>query len=75
MSQERKETLAEKLDRLKNSLRPGQKSLAEWEGGQMAVSAVPGAGKSHSLVVAATIAIAKHQLHTKKQLVEDEWMI
>lgn len=67
--EERKETLAEKLDRLKNSLRPGQKNLAEWEGGQMAVSAVPGAGKSHSLAIAATIAIAKHQLHTKKQLV------
>ncbi|MGF1487202.1 MAG: ATP-dependent helicase [Prochloraceae cyanobacterium] len=67
--EERKQTLAEKLDLLKNSLRPGQKSLAEWVGGQMAVSAVPGAGKSHSLAVAATIAIARHQLHTKKQLV------
>ena len=35
----------------------------------MAVSAVPGAGKSHSLSVAAAIAIARHQLHTRKQLV------
>ncbi|MDJ0725536.1 MAG: ATP-dependent helicase [Prochloraceae cyanobacterium] len=67
--EERQETLTEKLNKLKNSLRPGQKSLAEWEGGEMAVSAVPGAGKSHSLAIAATIAIAKHQLHTRKQLV------
>jgi DNA helicase-2/ATP-dependent DNA helicase PcrA len=29
----------------------------------MAVAAVPGAGKSHSLAVAAAIAIAQHQLH------------
>ena len=67
--EDRNQTLAEKLAKFKNSLRPGQKGLAEWEGGQMAVSAVPGAGKSHSLAVAATIAIARHQLHTKKQLV------
>jgi DNA helicase-2/ATP-dependent DNA helicase PcrA len=34
----------------------------------MAVSAVPGAGKSHSLAVAAAIAIAQHQLHNQEQL-------
>ncbi len=61
--------LEEKLEQLANSLRSGQKSLAEWRSGQMAVSAVPGAGKSHSLSVAAAIAIARHQLHPKKQLV------
>ncbi len=56
------------LKTLKQSLRSGQKSLAEWEGGQMAVSAVPGAGKSHSLSVAAAIAIIKNQLHSRRQL-------
>ena len=61
--------LEEKLHQLGNSLRPGQKSLADWQGGQMAVSAVPGAGKSHSLSVAAALAIARHQLHSRKQLV------
>ncbi|GAB4234918.1 MAG: ATP-dependent helicase [Stanieria sp.] len=58
-----------KLQQLRNSLRPGQENLANWNAGLMAVSAVPGAGKSHSLAVAAAIAIAKHQLHSRKQLV------
>ena len=54
---------------LRNSLRTGQQSLADWQGGEMAVSAVPGAGKSHSLSVAAAIAIARNQLHSRRQLV------
>ncbi|MDV3000655.1 MAG: RecBCD enzyme subunit RecB [Chroococcopsis gigantea SAG 12.99] len=57
------------LGQLYQSLRPGQKRLCEWEGGRMAISAVPGAGKSHSLAVAAVTAIAKQQLHARKQLV------
>ena len=61
--------LEERLQQLRKSLRPGQQSLADWQGGQMAVSAVPGAGKSHSLSIAAAIAIARHQLHSRKQLV------
>lgn len=58
----------EKLQQLRNSLRPGQQQLADWERGEMAISAVPGAGKSHSLAVAATIVIGRHQLHPRKQL-------
>ena len=61
--------LEDRLQQLRKSLRPGQQSLADWKGGQMAVSAVPGAGKSHSLAIAAAIAIARHQLHSRKQLV------
>jgi DNA helicase II / ATP-dependent DNA helicase PcrA len=61
--------LEEKLQQLRQTLRPGQRDLVDWQGGQMAVSAVPGAGKSHSLSVAAAIAIARHQLHARKQLV------
>lgn len=57
------------LVRLKQSLRSGQQGLANWRGGEMAVSAVPGAGKSHSLSVAAAVAIAQNQLHSRKQLV------
>ncbi|MGB0564808.1 MAG: UvrD-helicase domain-containing protein, partial [Spirulinaceae cyanobacterium] len=57
------------LDQLCQTLRPGQQSLAEWRGGRLAVAAVPGAGKSHSLAVAAAVAIARHQLHPRKQLV------
>ncbi|BBA79999.1 putative UvrD/REP helicase [cyanobacterium endosymbiont of Rhopalodia gibberula] len=61
--------LSEELQQLRNSLRPGQKQLADWERGEMAISAVPGAGKSYSLAVAATIIIGRYQLHSKKQLI------
>ena len=63
------ELLKAELQKLKQSLRTGQQGLANWQGGEMAVSAVPGAGKSHSLSVAAAIAIAQNQLHSRKQLV------
>jgi DNA helicase-2/ATP-dependent DNA helicase PcrA len=66
---ERSKWLEVELERLKKSLRTGQQGLANWRGGEMAVSAVPGAGKSHSLSVAAAIAIAQNQLHSRKQLV------
>ncbi|MGF1482118.1 MAG: ATP-dependent helicase [Cyanophyceae cyanobacterium] len=58
----------QELNELVRSLRPGQQSLANWQGGQMAVSAVPGAGKSHSLAVAAALAIARYRLHPRRQL-------
>lgn len=58
-----------KLQELISSLRPGQQDLAYWDGGQMAISAVPGAGKSHSLSVAAALAVARYQLHARRQLV------
>ncbi|MGK7926562.1 MAG: ATP-dependent helicase [Spirulina sp.] len=57
------------LQDLCNGLRPGQRNLGEWEGGELAISAVPGAGKSHSMAVGAAIAIVRHQLHPRKQLV------
>ncbi|MBE9128250.1 MULTISPECIES: ATP-dependent helicase [unclassified Coleofasciculus] len=57
------------LHRLRNSLRLGQQNMADWQGGQLAVSAVPGAGKSTGMAVAAAIAIARYQLHGKRQLV------
>ena len=66
---ERSQWLEQELISLKNSLRRGQQGLANWRGGEMAVSAVPGAGKSHSLSVAAAVAIAQNQLHSRKQLV------
>ncbi|BAQ63489.1 ATP-dependent helicase [Geminocystis sp. NIES-3709] len=67
----------DKIDRdLKNkilslvaNLREGQKQLALWKGGKMAVSAVPGAGKSHGLATAAAITIAKNKLHSNRQLI------
>jgi len=57
------------LVNLRQQLRAGQQELADWQGGKMAISAVPGAGKSHSLAVAAAMVIAREQLHAKKQLI------
>jgi DNA helicase II / ATP-dependent DNA helicase PcrA len=57
------------LDRLRSSLRPGQTRLADWQYGELAVSAVPGAGKSHSMAVAAAITIAREKLHQRRRLV------
>ncbi|TVQ46295.1 MAG: ATP-dependent helicase [Gloeocapsa sp. DLM2.Bin57] len=52
-----------------NNLRPGQKKLATWRGGKMAISAVPGAGKSYSLAIAAALTIAREKLNSERQLV------
>lgn len=57
------------LQTLRDSLRPGQRRLADWRGGPLAVSAVPGSGKSTGMAAGAAIAIAHFQLHARKQLV------
>ncbi|MFN4270555.1 MAG: ATP-dependent helicase [Thermosynechococcus sp.] len=54
---------------LLGTLRPGQREISEWQGGMLAVSAVPGAGKSHGMAVGAAIAIAREKLHQQRQLV------
>ncbi len=58
----------EKIQQLRQSLRVGQREMADWRGGTMAVSAVPGAGKSHGMATAAAIAISKYSLHPRQQL-------
>ena len=58
-----------RLKLLRDGLRPGQQEIADWQGGRLAVSAVPGAGKSTGMAVAAALAIARYQLHSKRQLV------
>ncbi len=60
---------AEIIARWRSGLRLGQRTLADWRGGLLAVSAVPGAGKSHSMAVAAAITIANQKLHQRHQLV------
>lgn len=57
------------LQKIRNSLRSGQRQMADWQSGPLAVSAVPGAGKSTGMAGAAAIAIARYQLHNRKQLV------
>ncbi|OKH17779.1 ATP-dependent helicase [[Limnothrix rosea] IAM M-220] len=54
---------------LMSGLRPGQIELAQWQAGAMAISAVPGSGKSHALAIAAVMTLARQQLHQQKQLV------
>jgi DNA helicase II / ATP-dependent DNA helicase PcrA len=51
-------SLREKTLAIRNSLRPGQQQMADWKSGPLAVSAVPGAGKSTGMAAAAAIAIA-----------------
>lgn len=51
--------LQKNIDKIRHSLRPGQKQMADWESGPLAVSAVPGAGKSTGMAAAAAIAIAR----------------
>jgi DNA helicase-2/ATP-dependent DNA helicase PcrA len=47
------------IENIRNSLRFGQQPMADWRGGPLAISAVPGAGKSTGMAAAAAIAIAR----------------
>ncbi|MGD1929715.1 MAG: ATP-dependent helicase [Leptolyngbyaceae cyanobacterium] len=57
------------LAEIRASLRAGQQALADWSGGPLAVSAVPGAGKSTGMAAGAAITIVRHQLNAHRQLV------
>jgi DNA helicase II / ATP-dependent DNA helicase PcrA len=46
-------SLREKILAIRNSLRPGQQQMADWQSGPLAISAVPGAGKSTGMAAAA----------------------
>ncbi|MEJ1933779.1 ATP-dependent helicase [Nostoc sp. NIES-2111] len=52
-------SLEEKIAAIRHTLRPGQQQMADWQSGPLAVSAVPGAGKSTGMAAAAAIAIAR----------------
>ncbi|MFN3925973.1 MAG: ATP-dependent helicase [Pseudanabaenaceae cyanobacterium] len=56
-------------EHLRAGLRAGQQAMADWQGGILAVSAVPGAGKSTGMAVATAITIARFNLHRQHQLV------
>ena len=51
--------LKENIATIRAQLRPGQTQMADWRWGPLAVSAVPGAGKSTGMAAAAAIAIAR----------------
>jgi DNA helicase-2/ATP-dependent DNA helicase PcrA len=54
---------------IRNGLRPGQREMANWQGGRLAVSAVPGAGKSKGMADAAALTIAHHKLNQQHYLI------
>ncbi|HIK03818.1 MAG TPA: ATP-dependent helicase [Trichormus sp. M33_DOE_039] len=56
--------LQEKILAIRKTLRPGQQQMADWQSGPLAVSAVPGAGKSTGMAAAAAIAIARQYENT-----------
>ncbi|MBE9098760.1 ATP-dependent helicase [Vacuolonema iberomarrocanum] len=60
--EQRHQELAGQLQQLQRRLRPGQRSLAEWSGGPLAVSAVPGAGKSTGMAIATAILLGNRYL-------------
>ncbi|MEB3230184.1 MAG: ATP-dependent helicase, partial [Leptolyngbyaceae bacterium] len=49
----------DRLAELRVGLRPGQQRMADWHGGPLAVSAVPGAGKSTGMAIAAAMVLAQ----------------
>ncbi|MBH8576805.1 ATP-dependent helicase [Nostocaceae cyanobacterium CENA369] len=59
--------LREKIVEIRNGLRPGQQQMADWDSGPLAVSAVPGAGKSTGMAAAAAIAIARQYDSTESR--------
>ncbi len=63
--------LQQKILAIRNSLRPGQQQMADWQSGPLAISAVPGAGKSTGMAAAAAIAIARQyeRSSSRRQLV------
>lgn len=68
MNLQSQEKIIEKIAQLRAKLRPGQVELTYWQGGKMAVSAVPGSGKSYSLAVAGAIAVYEQNLNQNRYL-------
>ncbi len=59
--------LVEKLQDLRDRLRPGQRCIADWQGGPLAVSAVPGAGKSTGMAIATAILLGRRYLEIARR--------
>ncbi|NER01030.1 MAG: hypothetical protein F6K30_30795 [Cyanothece sp. SIO2G6] len=59
--------LSHRLVQLRAGLRPGQQRMADWDGGPLAISAVPGAGKSTGMAIATAIALAKRMMTTQQE--------
>ncbi|NJL88993.1 MAG: ATP-dependent helicase [Coleofasciculaceae cyanobacterium SM2_1_6] len=64
-----------KVIKLRAKLRPGQIAMADWQGGQLGVSAVPGAGKSTGMAIAAALTIARLSQIQPRQLRQPQLII
>lgn len=64
--EQRQQELETQLQGLRAQLRAGQRSLADWRGGALAVSAVPGAGKSTGMAIATAIHLGRRYLEALK---------
>lgn len=51
-------SLSTAIQRLRQTLRAGQRPIADWSAGALAVSAVPGSGKSTAMAIAAAVLLA-----------------
>jgi DNA helicase-2/ATP-dependent DNA helicase PcrA len=67
--------LGTKVTKLRAKLRPGQSAMADWQGGQLGVSAVPGAGKSTGMAIAAALTIARLSQIQPRQLRQPQLII
>lgn len=54
------------LQTLYDRLRPGQQPMANWQSGPLAVSAVPGSGKSTGMAIASALLLARRMLEESK---------
>jgi len=64
--EQRHQELELQLQHLREQLRPGQRALADWTDGPLAVSAVPGAGKSTGMAIATAIQLGRQYLQARE---------
>lgn len=64
--EQRWQELEVQLRQLRDQLRPGQQALADWTEGPLAVSAVPGAGKSTGMAIATAIQLGRRYLQARE---------
>ncbi|WAL58175.1 ATP-dependent helicase [Thermocoleostomius sinensis] len=61
---------AQILQQMRSRLRPGQQRMADWQAGPLAISAVPGSGKSTGMAIAVAILLATRSLGSQDSGIE-----
>ncbi|MGB3517835.1 MAG: ATP-dependent helicase [Elainellaceae cyanobacterium] len=62
---------SQRLQQLRDRLRLGQRCLADWQSGPLAVSAVPGSGKSTGMAIATALLLG-HRHQQRQQAILDD---